>query len=71
MHKTFRMHFWNSFPTIGNRKFVLSLVEVSKIENGWGSLLSLSLSRCVGRGSGAADRENLPHRVPGWKHCFW
>src|SRR3989442_11576444 len=37
-------------PILENLKPVLSHVEVSKIENGWGLLLSLLRSPCVGRG---------------------
>ena len=56
--------FWILFPTIGNLKPVLSHVEVSKIENGWGLLLSLPHSPCAGRRArGAAANENPPDRI--------
>src|SRR5262245_5089138 len=55
--------------TIGNPKPVLSYVEVSKM----GGVSSPRSRICSvwGRGRGAATGKSLPHRFPGWKHCFW
>ena len=46
MKRILRLQLFVYLP-IGNPKLVLSQVEVSKIENGWGLLLSLSRSQCV------------------------
>ena len=48
MNKTFRNRFFDSYSDNRKSKTCVSDVEVSKIENWWGLLLSLSYSRCVG-----------------------
>ena len=53
----------SSAPTIENPKPVVSLVEPSKIENWWGSLLSLSHSQCVGRWPRRSRQEKSPALV--------
>ena len=35
-----------------------------------GGVFAIVLALAMWGRLGAADRENLPHRFPGWKHCF-
>ena len=67
---------WRRFfgPQSDNRKSKTCAEQRRSIQNLKWLGLSIIAFMLVVAGAvarGAADRKNLPHRFPGYKHCFW